>query len=181
MTRSRVVGILLALAVTGAVGALSQVPWSVDAAGPALIRFSWRAAGQRVGQCREPTAEDLAGLPAHMRPQEICERGMRPYQLRILVDGQPVADQVLRAAGAQEDRPIYVFIEHPVEPGAHAVSVDFRPLPGDAATGGGPAGGEAPVEPLVLDREIDIEWGQILVVTLSGDGGAFAVLGQEGR
>lgn len=180
MTLSRGIGVLLALAITGAVGGLSQMPWSVDAGGPALIRFSWRAAGQRVEQCREPTAEDLAGLPDHMRPQEICERAMRPYQLRISVDGQLVTDQVLRAAGAQADRPIYVFVEHPVEPGAHAVRVDFRPLPGDGATADASADGAARIEPLLLDREIHIERGQIMVVTLSGDGDAFAVLGPEG-
>lgn len=174
MTMSRILAVLVAVGATGALGGLSQLPWSVDAGGAALIRFSWRATGERIDRCRAPTAEDLTGVPAHMQPEQICERGMLPFHLRIVVDGLTVADREIRASGAREDRPLYVFVEHPVEPGEHAVEVVFRPVP------------EArrdddldPVQPLRLDREIEVESGQIVVVSLTGDGSSFAVLGED--
>ena len=169
MTAARSVGLGLALVFTAGLGWWSQMPYEGAGSDGALLRFSWRAPGQRLEQCREPTEEELEGLPDHMRPQQICERAMRPFDLRIEVDDSVVVDAVVRAPGAQGDRPISVLRDVPTFAGPHRVRVAFGPTasaPSDAQT-------ERPVR---LDRTVDLGAGDIAVITLDESGRAFRVL-----
>ena len=115
----------LALAGTAALGALSWVPYTAERVDHAVIRLAWRARGERVRQCRRLSPEELAKLPQHMRQEEVCERRILPYRLQVAVDGTPVVDELVRAGGAREDRPLFVFHELPVAPGTHTVHVTF--------------------------------------------------------
>lgn len=118
---------LLAVAVTVAVAALGRLPVTLDGGDDALVRLSWRLRGSEVERaCRRPTPEELEELPAHMRNPDACVGRLDPYRLRVLVDGDTVVDEIVRAAGARQDRPIYVFREVSVAPGRHELEVSFR-------------------------------------------------------
>jgi len=119
------------VAVIGMVGlaALAGVPYTADRSEGAVIRLAWRARGERVQRCRRRSAAELAKLPVHMREEEVCERGMLPYQLRVAVDGRPVVDREVRAGGARADRPLFVFEELPVAPGLHRMTITFAREP----------------------------------------------------
>jgi hypothetical protein len=105
---------------------LSGVPYTAEPAQRAIVRLSWRARGERVQRCRRPSDEELEKLPVHMRPREICERGIVPYRLRVRVDDSLAVDALVRAGGAQGDRPLFVFAEVPLSPGTHRLAIAFE-------------------------------------------------------
>jgi hypothetical protein len=125
-TIRRTSGGALALVAIAALGLLSGVPYTPDTAEYAVVRLAWRARGARVHRCRRPTAEELAQLPPHMRPEEICERGITPYRLRVALDDAPAVDELVRAGGARGDRPLFVFHDLRVSPGAHRLMITFE-------------------------------------------------------
>ena len=162
----RWLGALLAVASALALAALSQVPYTPAAAEQAVLRLSWRAPGVRVQNCRRLTDEEKAALPAHMRRDEVCEGRLLPAHLRVEVDGRVVVDDTVRASGARGDRPLYVFREIPLAPGAHALRVRFsRP--------DGGSGAAAPA--LHLDDTLALVPGEVALVTYDADAGALVV------
>jgi hypothetical protein len=146
---------LMTLALVG----LSRVPWSAAPGEDGALRLAWQYRSQPIERCRAATPEELAKLPQHMRRSTICERGLRPYVLEVSVDGGAAHADTVRARGARADRPLGVFAQVPLAPGAHAVRVTFTPL------GGGHA-------PLALDTTLIVARRQVWLVTLDAGGGA---------
>jgi hypothetical protein len=109
-----------------ALAALSLVPYTAEPGDRAVVRLAWRTRGERVRACRRLTADELARLPQHMRQEEVCERRILPYRLRVDVDGARVVDELVRAGGAREDRPLFVFRDLAVTPGTHHLQVTFE-------------------------------------------------------
>lgn len=140
------VGVALAVAVTLAVAALSRVSYAPPGSEDALLRLSWRVRGERVEECRHPTGEELEALPVHMRRAEVCEGRVLPYHLHVELDGRTIMDDTVRAAGAREDRPIYVYHEVPVGPGVREISVRFVQAERGASGVTGPGTGGAEVD-----------------------------------
>ena len=130
---ARASGVMLAVIVCAAVIAASQVPWTPEPSGQAMVRLSWRAVPPSVEDCHAPTEDELAGLPAHMRPRELCSGRALPFRLRFVLDGRVVVDEQVVGAGARRDRPVYVFHELRTDPGSHRIEVEFGP----EQTGGG--------------------------------------------
>ena len=129
----RAVGGALLFVSAGVLSLLSEAPYTAEPATHGVIRLAWRARGERVRRCRRLTPDELAKLPAHMRQEEVCERAVLPYRLRVTVDGAPAIDELVRPGGAREDRPLFVFRELSVAPGAHHITVVFeRASGGDA-------------------------------------------------
>lgn len=124
--RNLLAGLLLVVAVA-ALAVLAGVPYAADPAQHGVLRLAWRARGERVQRCRRLSAEELAKLPVHMRPpnEEVCERGITPYRLRVSVDDSLAVDELVRAGGAESDRPLFVFHELAVPPGVHHLSLVF--------------------------------------------------------
>jgi hypothetical protein len=120
--------VLVSVVAVFVVAALSRLPYGLEEREHAVVRLSWRFIGQRMEQCRPLTAEEEARLPRHMRPPEVCERRIEPYALTVWVDGAEVIRDTIHGAGAREDRPLYVFRELELSPGAHRLSVKFGPL-----------------------------------------------------
>lgn len=121
----RTLGAVTAAASLALLGALSRVPYTADPGAQALLRLAWRARGERVEQCRRLTPAELARVPAHMRQEVQCTGRIVPYRLRVALDGREVINEVVQAAGARHDRPLYVFRELHVTPGPHALAVRF--------------------------------------------------------
>lgn len=118
----------VALAAMGlvATAALSLWPWVAEPLPDGMVRFSWRARGEVVTRCRRPTAEELAGTPAHMRQETICEEGVvAPYHLRLAVNGQVLVDSTAPGSGGRGDRSMYLFRELRVATGTHRIVAEL--------------------------------------------------------
>jgi hypothetical protein len=123
----RIAGIVLAGAAVVALAWLSRVPYDPDESGSARLRLSWRARGEALARCRKATAQELEGIPAHMRQETVCEGArVAPYQLRVVIDGDTVLDERAAGSGVPGDRPLYVLREFDVVPGRHHVQVQFE-------------------------------------------------------
>jgi hypothetical protein len=99
-----------------------------------------------------------------MRMKEICERRHAPFRLRVRIDGETAREALLSPAGASGDRPLYVFEELPVLPGAHRIEVLFREERPDT---------DAPARPartLALDTTLDLAPRDVALVTLDESG-----------
>lgn len=115
----------LAIAVTVGIALLSSLPYAAEPNPRAVVRLSWRVLGEQVRECRRLTSEELDRLPAHMRQEVQCEGRVAPYRLTVLVDGVLADSGLIRASGAREDRPIYVFREIELDPGEHRLEIAF--------------------------------------------------------
>jgi hypothetical protein len=167
VTRRALGAALVGAILTAGLVAGTRVPWLAEPADQALIRLSWRAAGERVEECREPSAAEQAALPAHMRLPSICERRLFPFRLVVRIDGSERASELLHARGASEDRPTTVFRDFRVEPGAHRLEILFE-------AEGPPGVGAKAHPPLRLEESVLLAPRQILLVTraLDEEGGA---------
>ncbi len=146
------------LALVLALGALSRVPYGAgEGAEQGVLRLSWRLRGARVRECRRLSPEELEALPIHMRRPEVCEGRVAPYRLQVTIDGALVEDTLVSAAGARQDRPIYVWREIHLPVGEHRVGITFT-------TESAPSG-PAPAR-LALDTVIVISPGHYALVTL---------------
>jgi hypothetical protein len=145
---------ILTLALTAALAVCSQLPYSPDGRETALVRLSWRAVGERVERCRRATPEELAALPAHMRRPEICEGSLEPFRLSVALNGETIYTGQVRASGAREDRPTYVFREFEVPAGTHHLQIHFAPDREDSARA-----------PLRLDETVTLAARKVLLVT----------------
>ncbi|MEX0912399.1 MAG: hypothetical protein WD737_12470 [Gemmatimonadota bacterium] len=161
------VGTLVAVAGVFIMAALTRVPWDVGET-HAFVRLSWRTPGEFVEECRRPSAEELAALPVHMRREEICEGRMISYRLRVAIDGRAVIDESVRAAGAREDRPLYVYRDLPVSPGDHEILVRWdpeRPAGARRVDGRSTPGGRGAVDGLAITATVRLEPREIALVT----------------
>jgi hypothetical protein len=60
-----------------------------------------------------------------MRREEVCEGRVLAYRLRVVLDGDTVADETVEPRGARADRPLYVFHEIRAQPGIRVLDVVF--------------------------------------------------------
>jgi hypothetical protein len=162
-------GALVGLALTAGLVAGSQAPWRAHSSEEAGIRLSWRTVSEPVSECRAPTPEELEGLPPHMRMKEICERQHVPFRLKVEVDGERVRDALLHPPGARGDRPLHVFEELRVAPGAHRLEVEFQEEREEKV-----GAARAPVA-LALDATLELAPREVLLVTLDASGERLAV------
>ncbi len=157
-----------AVGVTLLVAALSRTPYPPFRPEHAAVRLSWRAPGQRIDQCREMTEEELRRLPVHMRREEVCEQHVLPYRLTLFLNDSLILTRTIRAAGAHQDRPLYVYEELAVEPGRRKLTVRFsRELPEVALRGR--IEGDFPDE-LLLEGEIELAPRSVALVTYDPKG-----------
>lgn len=168
---ARIGGGVVAILLTGAVVGLSHMPYQVESGDEARLRLSWRFRAA-VEECRELTEEELAELPVHMRREVVCQRRVPPFRLRVEVDGRAVLDEVVRAAGAQHDRPLYVFREISVEPGRRDVRIRFERVGEEGGRGEASeveereadTPGGSPSE-LVLETTLELEAREIALIS----------------
>ena len=168
-----VIGGALVVAVVVAVGVLTRFGWSLES-DHAALRLAWRMPVPRVVECREPTEEELAELPVHMRRDEICEGRAVAYTLEVRVDGELRRRSTVEAAGARADRPLQVFGELPLAPGARSLRVVFERA--DSAD----AGETSLPDRLVVDRELDVAAREVVLVTYD-DGERELVMQRSGN
>ena len=118
-------GTVVVISVLAAVRLLSFTSYTAERDIGAIVRLAWRARGEQVRDCRRLSPEELRKLPLHMRQEKVCEGRVLPYRLVVALDSVSLVDRLVHAAGAREDRPLYVFQDLIVEPGRHRISVRF--------------------------------------------------------
>jgi hypothetical protein len=123
-TTRRILAVLLALAVTAALVALSRAGYATGQGSEALLRLSWSGRPERIERCRALTDEELAERPAHMRQRLECEGSSARYGVRVRTDGRAASLDTVTGGGLRGDRPIHFLGEYPLRPGARAISVE---------------------------------------------------------
>jgi hypothetical protein len=119
----RLAAVTLGAATVAGVAWASRAPLDTGVTGDGVLRLAWSARPERLETCREPSAGELAALPAHMRQPLVCEGFTASYRLEVLYNDRPVAAQVVRGGGLRQDRRLYVFRELAVPPGQARISV----------------------------------------------------------
>jgi len=162
----RLGGGAVAILILAAVGAGSRIPVTFATTDSALLRLAWRTVGERVRSCRKLTAAELEKIPSHMRRTEECSSITLPYRLTVEIGERQVGDLLVHAAGARQDRPMFVFQEYPFEPGDHPVKIKYDRA--EEPPAGAEAVGETPPK-LELDTVITVGAREIVVVTYDAD------------
>lgn len=162
----RLAALALAALVTAGIAALSRVPYTPEPGDHARLRLSWRVPGEYVEECRALSAAEQERQPVHMRRDRVCEGRLLPYRLSVRLNGALVHEETVRAAGAREDRPLYVFRDLDVPPGAYRLAIDWR---AEAAPDS--------ARRLGLDAELRLGAREIALVTYDPDVRAFRVAG----
>lgn len=166
VTGRQLLGVLLAAVVTVLVAGLSRLPWVAHRGESAAVRLAWKFRSERIERCRRLSPEELAGQPAHMRREEVCEGAVRPYRLVVDLDGRRALDDTIRATGAHADRPLSFLHEVALAPGVHQLSVRFSALDGAAGS-----------VVLGLDRRLVLAPRQVALVTYDAGRGDLVILG----
>jgi len=159
------IGVSVAALVTFGVAGMSRAPYAAGATDGAAVRLAWRARGERVEECRRPSAEELARLPQHMRREEICEGRVLPHRLVVTLDDRVVIDEVVHAAGAHADRPLFVYHEIAASPGRHAFTVRFERVSAPGRDGTIVTNDDVAPAVLELTDEIDLRPLDVALVT----------------
>lgn len=89
----------------------------------AVVKVSFTHHGKPVGDCRPPTAEELAKLPPNMRPHTICPRERSPVTIEVDVDGQTVYRHTAQPSGLSRDGASAVYQRIELAAGTHEFSV----------------------------------------------------------
>ncbi len=136
MTRgiTRATGLIIGAAALALVALLSNWRYSAATDDQAVLRLAFSARPERLEHCREVSAAELAARPVHMRQRIECEGRAASYRLRVQLDSQSIADQVLRGGGMRHDRPLSLLVEHLVPPGMHHLDVRLERVEGADTT-----------------------------------------------
>lgn len=108
------------------IAAFAQIP--AKESSDAILRLSWRLAGQSVKDCREVTEEESRRRAVHMQRLEQCTEEHLDYHLRLAVNGQELLNETIEPGGFRRDGPLYVVKDVVLPEGSHRVSVSFAPL-----------------------------------------------------
>src|SRR5690606_17215189 len=98
-----------------------------------------------------------------------CEGRIVPYHLRVRLNGAVVVDEIVRAAGAREDRPLYVYRALEVEPGRYRLEVSWESERGGAEPDPDSGSGHRVPPRLSLDADLELRQGEISLITYDLD------------
>lgn len=155
----RVAGLGVGGAILLPVILLSGVPWP-GGGDEAELRVSLRLPAVTTEACRPPTAEDVRGVPPHMRPVEICSGEVVPFEMRVVVEGDTLDAGTLRPPG--RGRALSVYRSYRTAPGALDVEVALWP---DSSVAGLPDALE-----LSLRTSLSLTAGEVALVTRGENG-----------
>ncbi len=92
----------------------------------AVLKLSLRHAGQIVGECRERSAAELAGMPENMRAPLVCPRERSPLELELRLNNELVLSDVLPARGIHKDGRAAMYRRIVVPTGELTVNVRLK-------------------------------------------------------
>ena len=159
------VGQAIAYALFAAVvGLLSIWPrYSMLDSQQAILSLSLSHAGERVGECRQLSQEELNELPPNMRKPSDCPRERHPVFVVLSLGEQLLYTGTLQPSGLWKDGKANVYQRVTIDSGRHKVIVGMNDK------GRGPELSHRAV------FEIDVLPGQNRVVTFDGLSGQFVM------
>lgn len=92
----------------------------------AQIVLNFAHGGQRKGECRRLSAEEIAKLPPNMRKPSVCPRERVALLVELTLDGALLFRASLPPGGLAGDIPSQVHRRFTVEPGSHRITARLR-------------------------------------------------------
>jgi len=127
----------------------------------ALLKLSLTHAGQKVGECKERSAEELAKLPPNMRAKTSCGRERNAVTLEIDIDGQKVFAQTAKPAGLSGDGRSRFYDSREIKSGRHVITARMRD------------GNDPKVFDQVAEVTVELAPRQVFVVDFDEENGKF--------
>lgn len=127
----------------------------------ALLKLSLTHAGQKVGECKERSAEELAKLPPNMRAKTACGRERSPVTLEMDIDGVKVFSQTAKPAGLSGDGRSRFYDSREIPAGRHVITARMRD------------GGDPNVFDQVAEVTVELAPRQVFVVDFDEENGKF--------
>ena len=92
----------------------------------AVITVAFAHAGERIGECRKLSQEELAKLPPNMRAPMDCPRERSPVTVHLLLDGKLLLEEVARAPGLYSDLGVDIYRTAKIPAGEHKLAVEMN-------------------------------------------------------
>lgn len=99
----------------------------------AIVSLSFAHAGQRTGECRQLTQEELNELPPNMRRPAECPRARHPVRVVFKAGDEVLYDEVLRPSGLWEDGKSTVYRRLVIPAGHHELWIGMDDSGGSGA------------------------------------------------
>ncbi len=128
-----------------------------------LIKVSFRHAGQRVGECRERTPEEMAQLPPYKRKggnNKICPRGRSDLVVELELDGKLLYHKTLVPTGLAHSSNANIYERIRVKAGTHTLKARLKDNPGDEFN-------------YVYEETVNLAPGRVLVIDFKSATGGF--------
>jgi len=129
----KLVGEIIAYTVFAIViGILSVWPrYELVTEGQAIVSIAFVHAGDRVGECRRLTQEELNALPPNMRKPSECPRERHPLRVELRSGSEMLYSDVLLPSGFWSDGKSNVYQRILVAAGQHDLFVGMNDSGGD--------------------------------------------------
>lgn len=95
----------------------------------ALLRMSFSHAGERLKECRQRSAEDLAKLAPNMRAQMDCPRERTPIRIEAELDGKLLFSLEAPPSGLRSDGASTIYRRLELPSGRHRIAMRMRDRP----------------------------------------------------
>ena len=92
----------------------------------ARILLDFSHVGQRKGECRRLTSEEIAQMAANMRRAEICPRERLPVVVELELNGALIFSESLPPSGLSSDGASQAYESIRVRPGEHSLVARLR-------------------------------------------------------
>ena len=165
----RMAGTALVIAGMWVVASGSTAPLTVHRSEQGIVRLAWSVRPERVEECREQTAEELAKLPQHMRQKVVCEGSSARYRLTVRDGDSVVTERIVRGGGLRHDRRIYVFEEMRVGPGEASIKVRFDRIDGEDRDSRESKHDDAVPPHLAFEEHLRIRPREVILITYSSE------------
>ncbi len=148
-----------------AVGYFSASPqYNYMAADKALIKMNFSHAGQPTQACRKVTQAELDQLAPNMRKPMDCPRERVALLVEVKINGESKFKRAVPPSGIARDGAATVYEKFELAEGTYAVSVAMR----DSRREQG--------YDYIMQKEVSIEAGQVLVIDFEAETGGFKFL-----
>ena len=146
------------------VGLLSVWPsYQILGSQEALVSVTFSHAGERIGECRTRTQEELNKLAPNMRKPSECPRERHPIYIALRSDERLIFEQTLKPSGLWSDGKSNVYRRTKVDAGEYRIFVGMN----DSG-----ANDRFDYE---LSRQLTIEPGQNVVIRFDDLHGTFVI------
>lgn len=97
----------------------------------AIVSLTFSHAGQRIGECRKLTQDELNELPPNMRNPMACPRDRHPIRVELWADGAVLFQEIAPPSGLWSDGKATVYRRLQVDAGRHELFVGMNDSGGD--------------------------------------------------